>query len=187
MTDIIKTAIGASIPILLFYLGYLIKRRQDTREGKHRNRIQFELEQMVFGPQKGFYMVEISMLLHNQGLVRTKLNGLFLTVKGIEQDTEIVLFKDLKTPVSMAHFPIDIISTNVLEKKYAKNEEKPPEETTKKKEWFVEPGIAQRFSYVARIPETVRFILVRSSFKYHKNSEHSVQKVFELKAKEYQS
>ncbi len=181
MIEIIKSALGASIPLLLFYLGYLIKRRQDAREGKHRNRIQFELEQAVFGPQKGFYMVEISMLLHNQGLVRSKLNGLFLTVKGINQDTEIGLFKDLDTPVSMAHFPIPIVSTNVLEKKYTKEEnEQIKKEVTKKNEWFIEPGIAQRFSYVARIPEAVRFILVRSSFKYHKNSVHSVQKVFEL-------
>lgn len=50
-----------------------------------------------------------------------------------------------------------------------------------KKEWFAEPRIVQKFSYVARIPEEIRFILVRSSFKYHEDSTHSAQKVFELK------
>lgn len=58
--DIIITAIGASIPLLIFYLGYLIKRRQDKIEGKHRNRIQFELEAISFGQQKGNYVTEFT-------------------------------------------------------------------------------------------------------------------------------
>lgn len=181
---IITTAIGASIPILIFYLGYLIKRRQDRKEGKHRNRIQFELEAISFGPQKGYYIVEVTMLLLNEGLVRNKINELLLIIKGIEESEDIGLFmnkKDLKLVdkrdiKSIANFPKEIVKTNVLKKKGEENE------TKKEKEWFVEPGVVQRFTYVARIPENIRFILVRSKFKYHEKSEHSAQKVFELRA-----
>ena len=54
--DIIEIAVGASIPILVLLFGYLIKRMQDRKEGKHINRIQFELDAISFGPQKGHYI-----------------------------------------------------------------------------------------------------------------------------------
>jgi len=252
--DIIKTAIGASIPILIFYLGYLIKRRQDKIEGKHRNRIQFELEATSFGPQKGHYITAIKILMQNQGLVRKEINELQLSIRGIEKNKEIGLFKkedqkpkeikkksivdssnklvntkllasnsnkndnmDKKTKKeSVANFPIKLVNTNVLTrksnkkenaeketkkksiadfliklvktkllaKKVSENEKKKDKskKTKKKKEvWFIEPGVAQKFTYVARIPENIRFVLVGSSFEYRKGLDHTAQKVFEIK------
>ena len=147
-------------------------------EGKHRTRIQFELEAFFFGPQEGFYVAEITMLLHNKGLVRNTIKELPLSIRGIKQNATISLFKDIEHPVSIADFPIEFVHTNVLKRKIEERETK--NEGEKEKEWFVEPGVAQRFTYIARIPEDIRFILVRSSIKYHNNSEHTAQKVFEI-------
>ena len=54
LQDIIKTAITASIPSVILYVGYRIERRQNRMEGKHRTRIQFELEAISFGPQNKY-------------------------------------------------------------------------------------------------------------------------------------
>ena len=194
--EIIITAIGASIPLLIFYLGYLIKRRQDKIEGKHRNRIQFELEAKFFGPQKGHYIAEITMLLSNEGLVRKEIHELPLRIKGIKREKEIGQFEADNYPAEfIADFPEDLVKANVLKRKVKGNEKNKDEiksdgknnkEKKKKKDaWLVEPGIVQQFTYVVRIPEDIRFILVRSSFEYHENSTHSAQKVFELKLNEF--
>ncbi|MDR8392227.1 hypothetical protein NC796_13825 [Aliifodinibius sp. S!AR15-10] len=89
------------------------------------------------------------------------------------------MFLDSESPINIAGFPEEIVKTNVLEKKVKENDK----EGYEKREWFVEPGIVQKFSYVTRIPEDIRFILVRSGFNYHESSTHSTQKVFELKQK----
>lgn len=207
---IINTAIAATIPILILYFGHLLdKRKREEEEAKqkellekeearqkelkaekeaklaeqnkieriHADRIQFELAAHYFGPQNGHYIVEIIMVLTNKGLVRKKLEDLLLTIKGIEAKTNIELFLNLKYPINIADFPKPLVKTNVLEKKVKEVDK----EEYKKKEWFIEPGIVQRFSYVSRIPDSIRFILVRSNFKYHETSTHSAQKVFELK------
>lgn len=203
--DIINTAIAATIPLLILYFGHrLDKRKREELDAKqkelqakedakqaeqnkilriHADHIQFELAAHYFGPQNGYYIVEIIMVLTNKGLVRKKLNELLLTIKGIEENTDIGVFLDLKYPINVADFPKPIVKTNVLEKKIREDDK----EEYEKKEWFVEPGIVQKFSYVARIPEDIRFILVRSRFKYHKNSKHSAQKVFDLKLNESKS
>jgi hypothetical protein len=128
------------------------------------------------------------MILDNQGLVRIEFSKLFLTVKGIEKDTEIGLFENMGNPISIANFPENFVKTNVLKKvsnknvgmQITENSNNDGQSKGKVKKWFVEPGIVQKFTYVLRIPENIRFILVRSSFDYQKNSEHSVQKVFEI-------
>lgn len=177
--EIIKIALGASIPLLVFYFGKRWEQRQHEIERRHKLRIQFELEAEFFGPQRGYYVTEISMILNNHGHVRTKLNELLLTVKGIEADSTISLLGEKGPPISMADFPSLFVNTNVLIK--LEDLLNPPENgQLNTKEWFVEPGISQRFSYIVRIPESISFILVRSKFKYHFNSEHSAQKVFEV-------
>jgi hypothetical protein len=180
--ETIDTLIAATIPLLILYIGYRIDRRlksdqeakqkeQDTIERKHNARIQFELDGKVFGPQKGIFIAELTVILHNKGLIRNFVNDLHLNVRGIENDSNIELFKekDQKGNIdSLIKFPIKIIDTDMLQKRNEKDG------------FFVEPGVLQKFTYVASIPDNIRFILVRSNFKYHEKSKHSVQKVFEL-------
>ncbi len=188
MPEIINIVIAATIPLLIFYFGHRLDKRkreeqeakqaeQDKIERKHKSRIQFELTAIFMGPQAGHYLAEVTMILHNKGLVRNVIDNLNLKVLGIKQDAKITLLerddqqqiKDLKNvqkPIDQkAKFP-----ETFVDKKMLKN----------KGSFFVEPGIVQQFTYVARIPEDIRFILVRSKFKYHEKSEHTAQKVYEV-------
>lgn len=182
--ETLKIIFSAAIPLVLFYFGYRFERNQNRKEGKHRTRIQFELEAVFFGPQEGFYVAEVTMLLHNKGLVRNIVKSLNLEILGIKAGAEINEFEkksELKVhglkkafdmtefqKKSIAEFPVDIVKTSIRHEKG---------------KFFVEPSITQQFTHVARVQEDIRFILVRSSFKYHNNSEHTAQKVFEVDPK----
>ncbi|WP_158859763.1 RipA family octameric membrane protein [Lunatibacter salilacus] len=186
---IINTIIAATIPLLILYFGHRLDKRkreeqeakqaeQDKIERKHKARIQFELAATFLGPQAGHYIAEVTIILHNKGLVRNMIDDLHLKILGIKQDAKIVLLKgedhpqvidrqdEQKAIDQIAKFPETFVDTNILENKGS---------------FFVEPGVVQQFTYVARIPANIRFIFVRSKFKYHKDSTHSAQKVFEVK------
>lgn len=186
--EIVNTTIAATIPLLILYFGHRLDKRkreeqavkqaeQDKIERKHKARIQFELSAIFLGPQAGHYIAEVTIILHNKGLVRNVIDNLHLKVLGIKKDAKIELLerkdqqhindgKDEQMAIdSVAKFPEMFVNMNMLENKGS---------------FFVEPGVVQQFSYVARIPEDIRFIVVRSSFKYHETSKHSAQKVFEL-------
>jgi len=202
------------MPVVILCVGYLITRRQNKIERKHEARIQFEVaEARILGPQAGFYVVELSVTLHNKGFIRPVIQVLNLKVRGIERNENITLLKQDGTPKpanSIAKFPEELVNTNMLkalktkEKESGSKEQKTedsvePEakqlassvgkvfkkilQVIKKPKtisYFIEPGVEQRVSYVARIPENIRYILVRAKFKYHKNSKHSAQKIFDL-------
>lgn len=181
--DTINTLIAATIPLIILFIGYRLERQhknnkeakqkeQDILERKHKARIQYELDGRIFGPHMGRYIAEISVILHNKGLIRNIINELHLTVRTIDKDAEPGLFipNEQKGNINLTtKFPNKIIDTDML---WKKNENDG---------FFVEPGIEQRFTYIASIPENTRFILVRSSFRYHEKSKHSVQRVFDLK------
>lgn len=176
---IINTVIAATIPLLILYFGHRLDKRkreeqeakqaeEDKIERKHKARIQFELAAIFLGPQAGHYIAEVTIILHNKGLVRNVIDDLHLKVLGIKQDAKIGLLgqdEQNKGLEQIAKFPETFVDTNMLENKGS---------------FFVEPGIVQQFTYVARIPEDIRFILVRSKFKYHEKSEHTAQKVFNV-------
>jgi hypothetical protein len=167
----IKLIVSASIPVALFYFGYRFERNQNRKERRHESRIQFELEANFFGPQKGHHLVELVVVLHNKGMVRNVIDELKFKVLGIEKGAVIQLRSNKMNPKKlelMANFPTELLATDILQKK---NEEDA---------FFVEPGVLQKFTYIARIPEKIRFILVMASFKYHNKSEHSAKRVFEL-------
>jgi len=44
---------------------------------------------------------------------------------------------------------------------------------------FVEPGVTQRLTFVAKIPVGIRFVVARAQFKYDVNSTHSAERVFD--------
>jgi hypothetical protein len=43
---------------------------------------------------------------------------------------------------------------------------------------FVEPGVEQVITFVASVPETIRFILARAEFEYSDKRTHSSERVF---------
>lgn len=155
-----NTAITVMLAILALYIAYHIER-------KHKARIQLHLEATCFAAQQGYYIVEVIMVVNNIGLVRQVVETLDLKILGIKQGANIEL-RIRQGTHSAVNFTEQFVDTNML---------------ANKGKFFIEPGVVQQFSYVVRVPESIRLILVKSSFKYHKNSTHSAQKVFELDGK----
>ncbi len=180
--NVINTFIGATIPLVILYLGIRLERQRNKVERIHEIRIQFDLEGKILGPQAGYYILDLSAILQNKGLVRLVIDELELKLRGIEQETDIELYDENLKESSInriARFPIELVKTDMLQAVNTHQEE------GRKDGYFVEPGVEQRFSYVARIPENISFIFVRAYFKYGNNqdkkSEHSAQTILELK------
>ncbi len=172
--NVINTFIGATIPLVILYLGIRLERQRNETERKYKIRMQFDLEGKVLGPQAGYYILDISAILENRGLVRLVIGELELKIRGIEQDAQIELFENHskdKTRNLIAGFPKKLVNTNMLQPLDAKQEKEEKREKEGNKRYFVEPGVEQRISYVARIPENVGFILVRAQFEYSKEKE----------------
>jgi len=152
-----NTGITVILALLAMYIAYYIER-------KYKARIQFHLEANCFAAQQGYYIVEVVVIINNKGLVRHVIDTLDLKIFGIKPGKNIELRK--KEGIhSAVNFPELFVDANIL-----KNKGK----------LFIEPGVVQQITYIARIPEDIRLIFVKSSFKYHKNSTHSAQKIFEL-------
>ena len=80
--DIFNTVVAGSIPVLIVIFGHRLENRQKEDEEakeqvrskierRHDVHVQFELEGEIFGPQAGYYLVELTMVFHNKGLVRS--------------------------------------------------------------------------------------------------------------------
>ncbi len=95
--DIINTVISGSIPLIILFFGYRIeqqRKKKNKQENNDINRIERKYEphvQFEFGLQNGHYVAEVSMLLHNKGLVRTVIKDQHLKFLGIQKNTEIKL------------------------------------------------------------------------------------------------
>lgn len=179
--NVINTFANIAIPILILFGGYLLNRRRQIMERADKHRIQLDIEADTFGPQQGNYLVELVVTLDNKGMTRMEIDNINLEVLGICNGENINLLdesdednqKKLK-----AEFPKILVKANMLQPN--ENNISGVKKEISKVKYFVEPSVNQRFSYVVRIPEVIRFILFRVSFKYQKNSEHSAQRVFEL-------
>ena len=188
--NLINTLIGATIPLVIVYLGIRLERQRNRIERKHEYRMQFDLECKVLGPQAGHYILDISAILHNKGLVRLVIDSLRLKIRGIEQEQNIELFEEYSDEGAknlIAEFPAELVNANMLQALKIENESKNiNSENQMEKGYFVEPGVEQRFSYIARIPERISFVLIRAQFEYDRKqnskrlSEHTAQIVLQI-------
>ena len=179
LQEILKILLGIAVPLAVFYLGYLVENVRNKIERKHKSRIQFEIEGRFLGPQAGYYILDLSVILHNKGLVRLVIKELNLRVRGINQNEDIATFDEYNRDGvvnNIAVFPKEIVRADMLQTKTT-------ESSDDEKGYFVEPGVEQRFSYVARIPEDISFVLARAYFDYGSNPKrkpkHSAQTIFE--------
>ena len=179
-------------PLVVTFFGYLLNRhlssieqkREEERielEGRHKYRIQFNMEANFTGVQKKYCIAEFLILMENQGFTRFEFDEIRLKVQGIHADAEIELFQknySTKHVDSIVKFPHDLIRTNMLAR--LKKDQK---DESEKVIHFIEPGVIQRFTYVAAIPKDTRFILVTASFYYHEKAEHTMKRVFAVKTR----
>ncbi len=122
----------------------------NVKEGFHRAKIEFDIEHKILGTTDSDYIVEFHIILKNKGSIKFTFKELLFRVEAIK-DT-----KSLKNRKNCCRlkFPIPLIEENLISQKY--------------KYYFVESGIEQIVSYVAKIPIECAYILTFASFKYRR-------------------
>ena len=117
------------------------------------------------GPQGNNYVAEFTVFANNKGSIKFTFPEIRLRVLGITVDSELLPWKDHGERLN---FPIKVLNEQIIPSKF--------------KYFFVEPGVNQAITYVTTIPENIKFIVVRASFKYlFRNAIHTREKVFEIK------
>lgn len=131
-------------------------------------RIEFDVDATFMPPQQGQYMATFAIRANNKGTVEHRFTEIRIRILGLKQEDAL---KTSEERAKRVDFPERIVPTvNIL-----------PEEF---KYFFVRPGINQSFNYFTAISDSIRFIVVRLSFKYEKSEElHTTERVFEVKAK----
>lgn len=175
----INVYLPSIITVLIFVWGVRHESRLKKIERRHKFRIQFNVEANFIDMQKEYCVTEFLVTLENQGFTEFTLDEIKLKVQGLKLGANIDFFeKNYSTSAldSIVNFPIRLIDTNMLAR-LKKDKKEDSDNVTH----FLEPGVIQRFTYVAAIPENIEFILVTASFNYHKNSEHTAKRVFSVK------
>lgn len=111
--------------------------------------IEFTIETKLFGPQKGFCIVEFVITANNKSLIRHQFNEIFLRVLGIKEDEDLEL-RELEKDDSRLKFPEEILKTDIIPSNW--------------NYIFIEPGVKQQITYTTRIPENIRFITAQKTY-----------------------
>jgi hypothetical protein len=116
-----------------------------------------------FGPQGDCHLAEFVMSVKNEGLVKHRFTEITLRVLGIRRDASLMLWADTQR----VEFPEPVVhdADVMYKRKYGSI--------------FVEPGVTQRLTFVAKVPVGIRFVVARAQFKYDENRTHSAERVFE--------
>jgi len=137
------------------------------QERTHSPRVGFDIEGKFFGPQGEFYLAEFVMSVKNEGLVKHRFTEITLRVRGIRNSAPLKAWGETQR-VEFSERVVE--NADVMYKeKYGSI--------------FVEPGVTQRLTFVARIPSEIRFVLARAQFRYDENRTHSAERVFDTRVR----
>jgi hypothetical protein len=152
------------IKITLALVAALFTYFQFFREGKHKQRIQFDIDCKKLGVVSNEQIIEIACIAENKGNVEQRFDDIRVVIRGIEKDSSLL---ELEGNAPRLAFPLKLASASLVQKKW--------------EYYFVRPHVEQRFPLVVRIPQNVMHILVRSTFKYKNTSDiHSAERAFSL-------
>jgi hypothetical protein len=136
------------------------------REGPLQARIEFSVDCKFLGPQCNSYLTSIVVSANNKGNVEHKFSQINLRVLGIKSGEA---FRKFDGHPHMVAFPEELMKgVNII--------------PGKMQYYFVRPGVSQSFNFVTQVPEDIRFIVVRATFKYQNTNDlHTAEQVFEVK------
>ncbi len=155
--------------IMSFIIGGIWVYRRYIRQQERYPNINFTADINVIGKQRGYWIVELLALIENKGKAQHKMEDFDFDVYGIREDDQVDDDEKFGGQVTFAH---EIKKGTFLPKKW--------------KYFFVDPGTSAKYSFLARIPEDISFVVLHSSFKYHdrNNSGHTAEKTIFLKETE---
>jgi len=138
---------------------------EEAKRRTYNPHIEFEIRCNFHGPQEGSLIAEVLLTARNKGLIQQKFKDIRLRVRGIEADQALSFWAGNEPRLN---FPLKIVSdASLLPENY--------------NFFFVEPGIEQTFTYVTKVPLSVRYILVHAEFEYDAFTPHTAERVFTVK------
>ncbi len=137
---------------------------QFFREGKHKQRIQFDIDCQDLGTIGDERIVELGCVAENKGNVEQRFEDIRVSVRGIDSGRPL---RELPYHAPRLEFPETLSKASLIPKKWAY--------------FFVRPHVTQRFPLVIKLPKRVSHILVRSTFQYRGSGDvHSAERAFPL-------
>lgn len=131
-------------------------------------KIEFDVELLVIGHQDHKTLIEIAAVVANKGSVRHWLYDFQFDLFVLSRDDKILMGGDKINQ--------QVFFNAAFKDKYWV----PGWEGT-----FIDSGVSQRYSYIASIPDTTAFVLIKSRFRYpDKESEsHVAQRTWSIREK----
>jgi hypothetical protein len=137
---------------------------QFFREGRHKQRIQFDIHCRDLGIVKNERIVEIGCIAENKGNVEQKFDDIRVVVRGLDKSSPL---HEMENHAPRLDFPEELSKASLISKKW--------------QYYFVRPHVTQRFPLVVKLPQSISHILVRSTFRYQGSGDiHSAERAFGL-------
>lgn len=151
--------------IISFIIGGIWVYQRYIRQQERYPNINFTADINVIGKQEGNWVVELIAIIENKGKAQHKMEEFDFDVYGINKEDKITDDANFGGQVNFGHL---IKKGSFLPKKW--------------EYFFVDPGTSAKYSFLARIPEEITFIVLHASFKYHarKDSGHTAEKTISL-------
>ncbi|NVK20896.1 MAG: hypothetical protein HWD86_00100 [Kangiellaceae bacterium] len=132
---------------------------------EHFPRINFKIDANIIGKKDNEYIVEVISTLENKGLVPLKISHFICNIRGLKESDKLLLGNSkIRGQVNFKHL--------IVEGPFFPDT------------WdysFVYPGVTTKYSYITKIPESMKFILIKGRFHYYKNGEsHHAGKLINL-------
>ena len=151
------------IKILLAIMAAIFTYYTFFREGKHEQRIEFEIEIKDLGIHGGDRIIEIAVIAENKGLVEHTVSELTLTVRGIDKTDQLKNINGFESRLGFEH-------------KLAKTQIVPDNDY-----FFIRPKVIQRFPLVISVTKSITHINVKAHSIYKTTKEfHTTERAFAL-------
>jgi len=138
---------------------------EELRRRTYSPHIEFEIKCNFYGPEKDCFVAEFLLIARNKGFIQQKFKDIHFRVRGIESEQPLAYWQGNEPRLA---FPMKIVdNASILPKDYSF--------------FFVEPGIEQVFTYVTKIPLSVKYILAHAEFEYDKFTPHTTERTFAVK------
>ena len=137
---------------------------QFFREGKYKQRIQFDIDCHDLGIVGEERVIEIGCIAENKGNVEQRFDDIRVVVRGLDKGSPL---REMEKHAPRLNFPKELSKASLISKKW--------------KHYFVRPHITQRFPLVIKLPKSVSHILVRTTIRYQGTDDiHSTERAFSL-------
>jgi hypothetical protein len=156
---------GIIATISIAVAGFVINERRERLQRMRQPHIQFRLDCNFYGPEGDAYIAEVLLIASNQGRILQKFKKITLRIRGIENNQPLAHWEDHEPRLK---FPAKIVEdVPIIPPRY--------------NYFFVEPGVEQKFTYITKIPASVKYILVYAEFFYDPTTPQSTERVFQVK------